>query len=46
MSNLTAILHELLGVKPKRTEPALTCLFGAERTAGFGARPGRRPRQP
>src|SRR6266513_3503709 len=31
MSNLTAILHELLGVKPKRTEPTLTLAYSVQK---------------
>lgn len=31
MSNLTAILHDLLGVKPKRTEPALSLAHSVQK---------------
>jgi len=31
MSNQTAILHDLLGVKPKRTEPTLTLAHSVQR---------------
>ena len=31
MSNLTAILHDLLGVKPKRTEPTLTLAYSVQK---------------
>jgi putative toxin-antitoxin system antitoxin component (TIGR02293 family) len=31
MGNQTAILHELLGVKPKRTEPTLTLAYSVQK---------------